>query len=229
MVSPTVILPLSSTFMRDVPVFPTIIAGNWLPATVSGLPDWVLLFPFIILPAGYLLVSSVKKQTLAPCNVLTSPTTSLSSASDSSSTSPPWELVLFSVSHLILCCPFFRNCRYSSAMRWSPRVCIVGSQVDQLMVQYCLDLVFMLYLLRHKKQDCFPQFCIVQPQQQSIFKLDLASFSWSTCLYPQSHFVRVIFPGSSFLPCFLAIYSCFWPYLSFSCKNFCVSHSLSYR
>ena len=229
MVSPTVIPPLSSTFMRDVPVFPTIIAGNWLPATVSGLPDRVLLFPFIILPAGYLLVSSVKKQTLAPCNVLTSPTTSLSSASDSFSTSPPWEHVLFSVSHLILCCPFFRNCRYSSAMRWSPRVCIVGSQVDQMMVQYCLDLVFMLYLLRHKKQECFPQFCIVQPQQQSIFKLDLASFSWSICLYPQSHFVRVIFPGSSFLPCFLAIYSCFWPYLSFSCKNFCVSHSLSYR
>ena len=137
------------------------------------------------------------KQILVPCIALILPTSSLSSlssASNSSITSPgimhlhPWEPVLFSASPLILCQHFSRNCKYFSVLP-----CHGMELYGLLRLNSCLDFILVLYLLRHEKQACFPQFCIVQPHQHSIFKLDQASFNIRS--FVRLIFVHVIFPG----------------------------------
>ena len=60
----------------------------------------------------------------------------------------------------------------ASHILWrSPWVCVVGPQVDQLMIQHCLYFILVLYILRHEKQACFLQFLIIQPHNHSIFEL----------------------------------------------------------
>ena len=57
----------------------------------------------------------------------------------------------------------------ASHILWrSSWVCVVGPQVDQLMIQHCLYFILVLYILRHEKQACFLQFLIIQPHNHGI-------------------------------------------------------------